>query len=80
MSICEVLNTVIRILILLPRVKDNFNDKQTTTMARIGAEYTHSVHIWFSTRRRFKHTRAHILRIVYKAALLQIIIIGAGTL
>lgn len=65
---------------MLTRLEDNFNDKQTTTMARIGAEYTHSVHIWFLTRRRFKHTRAHILQIVYKAVLLQIIIIAAGTL
>lgn len=44
--------------IVLPRVKDNFNDKQSATMARIG-EYTHSVHIWFPTR-RFKHTCTYI--------------------
>lgn len=58
-------------MILLPRVEDNFNDKQTTTMARLSVGTR--IPFIYGFRRVDSNTLAHILQIVYKA--LQIIII-----
>jgi len=44
---------------MLPRLEDNFNDKQTTTMARIGAEYTRIPYIYGFQRVVDSNTRVH---------------------